>query len=91
MKKNELVHYHALLVHVARDLVERGVATPEDLEPYLALGVTPTSLREPRARHQEAVFALAGLLADATERVPATVTTTGTDDDADAGAARARQ
>jgi hypothetical protein len=100
MKKNELVHYHALLVRVARDLVDRGVVAPEDLEPYAALGVTPTSLREPRARHQEAVFALAGVLAAAARRATPPVATPGTDDptgdvdvdaDADADAARARR
>jgi hypothetical protein len=98
MKKNELVHYHALLVRVARDLVDRGVVSPEDLEPYLALGVTPTSLREQRARHREAVFALAGVLAEAARRATPTAATPGTGDatadpdaDPDDGAPRVRQ
>jgi hypothetical protein len=64
MKKNELIHLHALLVRVARDYVARGDASPEAFEPYHELDVTPMSLREPRASHEAAVRTLAGILAD---------------------------
>jgi hypothetical protein len=64
MKKNELVHLHALLVRVAEDYVARGEATPEAFAPYRDLGVTPMALRESRARHEAAVRTLAALLAD---------------------------
>lgn len=63
MKKNELVHLHALLSSVSAEYVERGVADAELFEPYRALGVTPMSMQVPRARHEEAVLTLARLLA----------------------------
>lgn len=63
MKKNELVHFHTLLVQVAENYVERGYATRDDFEAYHALGVTPMSLREPRTRHETAVWTLARILA----------------------------
>lgn len=65
MKKNELVHLHALLVHVRDEFVARGVADEEAFEPYRALGVSPLSMRVPRDRHEEAVRTLARLLAAA--------------------------
>jgi hypothetical protein len=63
MKKNELVHLHALLARVATDYLERGLLSPADCEPYESLDVTPLSLRASRASHEEAVLALARLLA----------------------------
>jgi hypothetical protein len=65
MKKNELVHLHALLARVATDYLERGLLEPADCEPYESLGVTPLSLRASRDSHEEAVLALARLLARA--------------------------
>lgn len=73
MKKNELIHLHTLLVQVAEEYVESGVATPADLEPYAALGVTPMALRESRDRHEEAVSLLARILADCAKRATETV------------------
>lgn len=73
MKKNELLHCHALLVQVAEDYVERGIAARENFEEYHSLGVTPMALREPRDRHERAVRTLARLLADLSaedDRVP---------------------
>ena len=64
MKKNELVHLHALLIRVAEDYVERGEATRADFDEYHELELTPTSLREPRMRHEEAVRVLARILSD---------------------------
>lgn len=65
MKKNELVHLHALLAHVKNEYVERGVADGEAFEPYRQLGVTPVSVQASRKHHEEAVRTLAGLLAEA--------------------------
>ncbi|WP_129116824.1 UPF0058 family protein [Halegenticoccus tardaugens] len=63
MKKNELVHLHALLATIAEDYVERGVAAREDFEPYRELGITPMTLTASRDRHEEAVMALLRVLA----------------------------
>jgi hypothetical protein len=65
MKKNELVHLHALLARVAADYLERGLLAPDALDDYEAQGVTPMSLRESRARHEAAVRTLARTLARA--------------------------
>ena len=63
MKKNELVHLHALLARVAADYRERGLVTDEDLEPYRDVGVGPASLTEPRSKHRRAVLVLLSILA----------------------------
>ncbi len=69
MKKTELIHLHALLVLVAEEYHRRELVTPTDLEPYFALGVTPTNLRARRDDHERAVTTLARLLADASGSV----------------------
>ena len=63
MKKNELVHLHALLARVAADYRERGLVTDADLEPYRAVGVGPSSLTESRSEHQRAIRVLLSILA----------------------------
>lgn len=63
MKKNELVHLHALLARVAADYRERGLVTDADLEPYRDAGVGPTSLTAPRSEHRRAVRLLLSILA----------------------------
>jgi hypothetical protein len=68
MKKNELVHIHALLTSVAEDFAERGILTREECAEYEALEVTPMSLRARRADHERAVATLAQALADAARR-----------------------
>lgn len=73
MKKNELIHLHTLLRQIAEEYVASGVATPADLEPYNALGISPMALRESRARHEEAVRVLARILADCSKRAIETV------------------
>lgn len=75
VKKNELIHLHALLATVAEDFIERGEATPADFEPYAALDISPVALREPRVRHEEAVKTLARLLAGVAERSEQSVPT----------------
>lgn len=67
MKKNELIHLHSLLLTVAEAYVESNLASPDDFEEYVDLGVTPRSLREPRPAHERAVRVLARLLTDATK------------------------
>lgn len=73
MKKNELIHLHTLLAQIAEEYLESGVATPAELEPYTALGVTPMSLREARDRHEEAVRLLARILSDCSKRATETL------------------
>jgi hypothetical protein len=65
MKKNELVHFHGLLVTIAEDLVTRGVVERTAFADYDALGVSPLALRAPRDAHEEAVLTMARLLATA--------------------------
>jgi hypothetical protein len=65
MKKNELVHFHALLVTVAAEFVESGLVTKGDFAEYDALGVSPLALRASRDDHERAVLTLARVLAEA--------------------------
>lgn len=71
MKKNELLHFHAFLVKVAEDYVERGDAPPDAFDPYRELGVTPMTVRASREQHEEAVRTLAQLLADVSAQTDA--------------------
>lgn len=68
MKKNELVHYHALLREVSTDFVERGIVTREDFTEYEELDVSPVALRASRDQHEEAVLLLAERLSVAARR-----------------------
>jgi hypothetical protein len=63
MKKNELVHMHALLRRIAMDFVDRGIVDREDFTDYERLGVSPMTLRASRDEHEEAVLTLASALA----------------------------
>jgi hypothetical protein len=63
MKKNELVHFHSLLVTIAEEFVESGLAAKADFAEYDALGVSPLALRAARDDHERAVLTLARLLA----------------------------
>ncbi|WP_396612801.1 UPF0058 family protein [Haloferax sp. S1W] len=63
MKKNELIHMHTLLVEIATDFLERGVATPDDLDAYNHLEIGPMALRSCRADHELAVRTLTTALA----------------------------
>ncbi|KAB1194416.1 hypothetical protein GJR96_13590 [Haloferax sp. MBLA0076] len=63
MRKNELIHLHTLLVEIAGDFLERGVTTPDDLEPYHRLEIGPMALRSCRDDHETAVRTLSTTLA----------------------------
>lgn len=71
MRKNELIHLHALLRTVADYLVASGDLDPDVLATYEACGVTPMSLQAARPDHKAAVLllgeALATGLRDATD------------------------
>ena len=63
MRKNELIHLHTLLVEIAGDFLDRGIATREDIEPYNRLEIGPMALRSCRDDHELAVRTLATALA----------------------------
>lgn len=65
MKKNELLHVHALLATVAEEFHEEGRLGDGDLTAYAGLEATPTSVRLPKADHEDAVLELARVLGDA--------------------------
>ncbi|MFB6127763.1 MAG: UPF0058 family protein [Halolamina sp.] len=65
MRKKELLHIHALLSNVASDFRERGELSTDGLERYQSLGVSPMSLRNPKADHEEAVLTLSETVAEA--------------------------
>jgi hypothetical protein len=75
VNKNELLHLHALLWHLASESTDRGWARPEAFEAYRQLGVSPVDLRASRRDHKRAVRALSGTLAacvgDEAHAVPA--------------------
>lgn len=64
MKKNELLHVHALLATVAEEFHGDGRLGEGDLSSYAALEVTPTSVRLPKDDHEDAVLELARVLGD---------------------------
>lgn len=68
MKKNELVHMHALLRRIAMDFVDRGIVDREDFSDYERLGVSPMTLRASRDEHEEAVLTLGRALARVARR-----------------------
>ncbi|ELZ26098.1 metal-binding protein [Halogeometricum pallidum JCM 14848] len=70
MKKNELVHLHALLTCVAEDFVDRGVVDADAFAEYRALGISSRSLRASREDHETAVRRLAETLSSAAAEDP---------------------
>ncbi|WP_239524473.1 UPF0058 family protein [Halogeometricum borinquense] len=71
MRKNEIVHIHALLVLIAEKFVGQGLIEAEEFAEYRLLGTSPMSLRAPRADHEAAVRLLADTLSTAVERYEA--------------------
>lgn len=67
MRKNELVHLHALLRIAADYRSTRGELSDDALRAYESLGVTPKSMRADREDHEAAVLALATTLAATTD------------------------
>ncbi|MFB6079896.1 MAG: UPF0058 family protein [Haloferacaceae archaeon] len=66
MKKQELVHLHALLAEV-RAAYEDRTGRPLEPDEYDRLGVRPTSIHRSKDDHEAAVVLLASALADATD------------------------
>jgi hypothetical protein len=65
MKKNELVHLHALLTCVAEDFADRGIVDAAAFSEYRALGISSRSLRASREDHETAVRLLSETLSNA--------------------------
>ncbi|WP_411963278.1 UPF0058 family protein [Haloferax sp. YSMS24] len=63
MRKNELIHLHTLLVEIAANFLDEGIATREDIEPYHRLEIGPMALRSCRDDHELAVRTLSTALA----------------------------
>lgn len=57
MRKQELIHMHALFVEIADTLPFDGSAA--DVSDYRSLSVRPSSLHRPKDDHRRAVMALA--------------------------------
>ena len=57
MKKQELIHMHALLVEVAEEVTDEHFA--REMPEYGAVAARPTSLHRPKADHEAAIQALA--------------------------------
>ena len=66
MRKNELIHLHALLDCVRANLDGRGEleGSTERMREYEALGVGPMTVRATRGKHEEATLALARALGE---------------------------
>lgn len=66
MRKNELIHLHALLDCIRANLDERGVPveSTDRMREYEALGVRPMTVRATRGEHEEATLALARALGE---------------------------
>lgn len=74
MRKQELLHVHALLVEIADHVTDEGAVRA--VADYAECGVRPTSLHRPKADHERAVMTLAdGIVREVAEdpRRPAPV------------------
>ena len=63
MKKQELIHYHGLLVQLHNYLEETN-ETSIEIPEYDTLGATPVAIHVGKGQHEDAVFALSEGLAD---------------------------
>lgn len=63
MKKDELVHLHALLTLLRDEYDRRGIAPPSAFEAYDAVDVSPMAVYGSKTDHERAVRALANALA----------------------------
>lgn len=59
MRKKELVHVHALLEEVRRQIRSGGPVPPDAYDAYEAYGLSSAAVHYPKADHREAVFRLA--------------------------------
>lgn len=65
MKKQELIHMHALLVEVAEEVTDGEFA--RKMPAYEGVSARPTSLHRPKADHEAAIQALAAGIIDIIE------------------------
>lgn len=64
MRKNELLHFHSLLLTIVQGYDERGKLPDGALTDYREIGVTPMSIQASRDDHEAAVLELGSVLAD---------------------------
>ena len=75
MRKQALIHCHALVDEIAQYCVEQGHDL--DFETYRSIGTRPTSIHHAKGDHKEAVFALTeSITAAVAEEEAATVEAT---------------
>jgi hypothetical protein len=81
MKKEELIHTHALLAEL-RNHIARTDDTSINVPEYDAMSVNPVAIHLGKGQHEDAVFALAnGLAAYESPTVEATATAVAPADD----------
>ena len=64
MRKNELLHFHSLLLTIVRGYDERERLPDGALADYREIGVTPMSIQASRDDHEAAVLELSSVLAE---------------------------
>lgn len=62
VRKQEYVHLHALLVEVARYLVDRRDMPTAVLSEYESLGTRPSNVNESKRAHRDAVATLSAAI-----------------------------
>ena len=62
MRKNELLHFHSLLLTIVQGYDERGQLPEDALVDYREIGVTPMSIQASRDDHEAAVLELGSVL-----------------------------
>lgn len=67
MRKNELLHFHSLLLTLVQGYDERGQLPDGALAEYREIGVTPMSIQASRDDHEAAVLELSAVLAELAE------------------------
>ena len=71
MRKNELLHFHSLLLTLVQGYDERGELPDGALAEYRDIGVTPMSIQASRDDHETAVLELSSVLAETAETTDA--------------------
>ncbi|UTF52583.1 UPF0058 family protein [Natronosalvus rutilus] len=58
MRKQELIHLHALAVELRKDVTEHETVPPDAFEEYDRYGIAPTSIHYNKPRHKESLLLL---------------------------------
>lgn len=79
MRKNELLHFHSLLLTLVQGYDERGQLPEGALTEYRKIGVTPMSIQASRDDHEAAVLELSSVLAELAESTEPSAQPVGSD------------